>query len=282
MASASASVGSSRLEDQLGHLLLEEEGFAEIAAQDVAEPDEELGEDRLVEAEPVADLGDLLGVGVVAGDDRGGVAGREPQHQEHQHRDDQHHRDGGGEAAQDIGEHGSVRRARAAAGMSAAPIVPATDVDVPEHGRRRGSMPVTFLRQRDRLIPLPELDVGADTATARTCTASAIAFCLAGSVSRANASRSFSISASHGQPNIALSQPALRKPADDRIDDVDRRPGGEEGVPAAGVRRVLLGAARDQRLPVHRLHVDLEAGLLQQRLRDRREVGERRRCRSTA
>src|SRR5262245_7722760 len=47
----------------------------------------------------------------------------------------------------------------------------------------------------------------------RTCTASAIAFCLAGSVSRAYWSRSFSVSSSHGQPNIALSQPALANPA---------------------------------------------------------------------
>ena len=45
-----------------------------------------------------------------------------------------------------------------------------------------------------------------------------------------------------------------------RIEDVGRHPRGEEGVPAALVRRVLLGAAGDQRLPVHRLHVDLEAG----------------------
>src|SRR5215831_6551684 len=47
---------------------------------------------------------------------------------------------------------------------------------------------------------------------ARTCTASAIAFCFSGSVSRANSSRSLSISGSHGQPNIALSQAELKKP----------------------------------------------------------------------
>ena len=59
-----------------------------------ADPDRELGEDRPVEAEAVADQGDLLGVGVVAGDDRRRVAGGEPQHQEDEHRHDQHHRDG--------------------------------------------------------------------------------------------------------------------------------------------------------------------------------------------
>src|SRR6185503_1315192 len=47
--------------------------------------------------------------------------------------------------------------------------------------------------------------------TARNCTASAIAFCFAGSVSLENASRSLSSSASQGQPNVALSQEALRK-----------------------------------------------------------------------
>ena len=40
--------------------------------------------------------------------------------------------------------------------------------------------------------------------------------------------------------------------------------------------RLLLGAARDHRLPVHRLHVDLEAALLEQRLGHRRGVGQHR------
>src|SRR5213593_3168131 len=47
---------------------------------------------------------------------------------------------------------------------------------------------------------------------ARTWTCSAICFCLAGLVSRAKASRSPSMSLSHGQPNMALSHEALRKP----------------------------------------------------------------------
>src|SRR5258708_1813253 len=48
----------------------------------------------------------------------------------------------------------------------------------------------------------------------RTDTFSAISFCLAGSVSLEKASRSFSISASHGQPKVALSHEALMKAAD--------------------------------------------------------------------
>jgi len=60
----------------------------------------------------------------------------------------------------------------------------------------------------------------------------------------------------------------------DRIGDVDRDPRGEEGMPAAGIRRVLFGTARDQGLPVHGLHVDLETGLLHERFRHRGQVGE--------
>src|SRR5262245_16967800 len=47
----------------------------------------------------------------------------------------------------------------------------------------------------------------------RTGTASAMVLSLAGSCSRANWSRRLSISLSHGQPNMALSHPALKKPA---------------------------------------------------------------------
>ncbi len=47
-------------------------------------------------------------------------------------------------------------------------------------------------------------------------------------------------------------------------------------MPAALVRRVLLGAARHQRLPVHRLHLDLEASSLHHRLGDGGEVGQHR------
>ena len=61
---------------------------------------------------------------------------------------------------------------------------------------------------------------------------------------------------------------------EDGIGDVGGDPRREEGVPAAGVWRILLGAARNQRLPIHGLHVDLEAGPLHQRLGDRRQVGE--------
>ena len=51
---------SDPLPDQLGDLGLEEERLAEIALQQVADPDHELLVDRLGQAEALADLGDLL------------------------------------------------------------------------------------------------------------------------------------------------------------------------------------------------------------------------------
>ncbi len=52
----------------------------------------------------------------------------------------------------------------------------------------------------------------------------------------------------------------------------DRDGRGVEDVPAALRRRILLGAAGHDRLPVHRLQVDLEADLLQRLLADRRKL----------
>src|SRR3989442_15282149 len=67
---------------------------------------------------------------------------------------------------------------------------------------------------------------------------------------------------------------AVQEARHDVIEYIGRHPRGQERVPAAGRWRVLLGAARDERLPVHRLHVDLEARALQQRLGHGREVGQ--------
>ena len=133
--------------------------------------------------------------------------------------------------------------------------------------------PLTFLRIATGWYYSPT-GISGVTSMPRNCTASAIAFCLAGSVSRAKSSRSFS--------SLRVARPAEQRlvagrvqiGGRDRVHHVGGDPGGQEGVPAAGVGRVLLGAARDQRLPIHRLHVDLEAGLLHQRFRHRRQVGQ--------
>src|SRR5262245_10661996 len=72
--------------------------------------------------------------------------------------------------------------------------------------------PEMFLRNADGCRYWPRTTcVG--YSEARSETASAMAFCLAGSVSLAKSSRSFSRPASHGQPKGALSQLALRKAA---------------------------------------------------------------------
>ncbi len=45
------------------------------------------------------------GRGVVTGDDRGGIAGRQMQQQEHEHADQRHHEQRGEQPAGDIGAH---------------------------------------------------------------------------------------------------------------------------------------------------------------------------------
>ena len=93
------------LGDQLGYRLLEEEALAEIALQAAPGPDEELLENRPVEPELAADLGDLLGGGGIPGDDGGRIAGGEAEHQEHDDRDRRQHRHGGEQSMGDEGEH---------------------------------------------------------------------------------------------------------------------------------------------------------------------------------
>src|ERR1700681_439320 len=60
---------------------------------------------RLVEAERGADNFKLFQRRIVAGQDRGGIAGRQPQQQEHKQRNHAHHGDGGEDAAKQISEH---------------------------------------------------------------------------------------------------------------------------------------------------------------------------------
>ena len=61
--------------------------------------------DRLVEPELVADVGDLVGGGVVAGDHRRRIARRQPQHEEDEHRHHREHGDDGDETTGDEIEH---------------------------------------------------------------------------------------------------------------------------------------------------------------------------------
>ncbi len=78
---------------------------AEIAVQQLADPGEELHVERLVQPERGADTLELLGRRVVAGEDRGGIARRQPQQQKHKQRHHAHHGNGGEDAANEISEH---------------------------------------------------------------------------------------------------------------------------------------------------------------------------------
>src|SRR5262249_49691057 len=61
--------------------------------------------ERLVQSELLADVLDVLRTSIVAGDDGGGVAGREPQQAKHEDRHDGHHRNRGQDALDDVPSH---------------------------------------------------------------------------------------------------------------------------------------------------------------------------------
>ena len=93
------------LADHFQHRHVGNQGHAEIAMQELADPGEELGVERFVEAERGADAFKLLGGRVVARQDRGGIARRQPQQQKHEQRHHAHHGNGGKHAAKQISEH---------------------------------------------------------------------------------------------------------------------------------------------------------------------------------
>src|SRR3954470_16013917 len=201
------------LADQRGDRLLEEEAFAEIAGQHPARPDDELLQHRLVKAELLADLRDLLAVGAIAGKDRRRIRRRQPQHQENKDRYDQHHGNGAEQSPEQVAihRHGLLDLQTARAEKYPRPRRSNHLVSSMFQNTGAGAMtkPLTFLRIATGCTYSPT-GISGVVSMARTCTASAIAFCLAGSVSRAKSSRSFSSSASHGQPNSALSHDEFR------------------------------------------------------------------------
>ena len=95
----SVSVGSSRWPISSETGCAEKIELPEIAAQQLADPGEELDQQRLVESQLGADLRDIFGRGEIAGDDRGRIAGREMQQREDEHGDDHDHRHGRQQAA---------------------------------------------------------------------------------------------------------------------------------------------------------------------------------------
>jgi hypothetical protein len=92
------------LADQGGHGEPRVDRRAQVASQHIAEPDARLGQERLVEPQPRADPGDVLRGGVVAGNDLGGIAGREVEKSEDGQGHHSHDRNGGHDPLQDQGE----------------------------------------------------------------------------------------------------------------------------------------------------------------------------------
>ena len=78
--------------------------------QQLVDPGEELDVERLVEAERGADALELRRARIVAGEDSRGIAGRQPQQQEHDQRHHAHDGDGSQYAAKQISEHVAVLR----------------------------------------------------------------------------------------------------------------------------------------------------------------------------
>ena len=93
------------LADHFQHRHVRDQRHPEIAVQELADPGEELDVERLVQAERGADALKLLGRRVVAGQDRGGIARRQPQQQKHEQRHHAHHGNGGQHAAKQVSEH---------------------------------------------------------------------------------------------------------------------------------------------------------------------------------
>ena len=94
------------LADHLQHRHIRNQGDAEIAMQQLADPGEELGV-AAARSRPseVRMLLKLLRRRILAGQDRGGIARRQPQQQEHEQRNHAHHGNGGQHAAKQISEH---------------------------------------------------------------------------------------------------------------------------------------------------------------------------------
>ncbi|KAG1254009.1 hypothetical protein G6F65_017216 [Rhizopus arrhizus] len=90
------------LADQLRYRHLRGHRGAQVAHGDVADPDDELLRQRLVQAQVLPDFLDVLGGRVVAGDHRSRIARRQVDQQEHHDRDDGHDWNDGRDAAQDV------------------------------------------------------------------------------------------------------------------------------------------------------------------------------------
>ena len=138
--------GFDALADHLQHRHIRDQGNAEIAMQQLADPGEELGIERFVQPERGANALELLRRRVVAGQNRGGIARGQPQQQKHEQRHHAHHGYGGKDAAKQISEHRFPSQMRQPSIAAVADLFPASvSVEqIPCHGDRRQSLRPSF------------------------------------------------------------------------------------------------------------------------------------------
>ncbi len=123
----SANGSSHPVDDHRRHGHARDQRRAEVATQDLPDPQQELHGDRLVEPHVHADLLQLLAGRAVAGDDRGRIAGREAQDREDDQGDHSHHREGRRQPSRDVREHRNAYGAfltfqNTATGASSTPV----------------------------------------------------------------------------------------------------------------------------------------------------------------
>ena len=107
--------------------------------QDLPQPLAEPHEERPIQTQRGTDALDIGGRGLIAGDDRGGIAGREIQQAEHEERDDEHHRDGGQDAPRGVGKHA------VAAGSACGPAARTRRIVTTEYADPENSKPMHCL-----------------------------------------------------------------------------------------------------------------------------------------
>ena len=93
------------LRDHVADRQVGEDRGAKIAVHDLPEPLAEPHEERPIKTKRGTDAFDVGGRGLIARDDRRGIAGRQIQQAEHEERNDKHYRNGGQDAPRGVGEH---------------------------------------------------------------------------------------------------------------------------------------------------------------------------------
>ena len=100
--------GFDALRDQFGNRSIEIKRVAQVALHHLTQPDHELRDDGLGQAQLLTDAIDVFVGGVVTRNHGGRIPGREPQDQKHDHRHREQHRDQRQQALHQKTQHGAV------------------------------------------------------------------------------------------------------------------------------------------------------------------------------